>query len=502
MSDQGEKQEGQKDPKTEEKILFVQEDLHPDEDSRKRNSKLAALCIMAVLFVVGGVFLAIFLGSNFGKKGSNKPLQTTTQTGEEVTQVQTVGESTTEATGTSAKPIVYYEDDVETVYHDGDMTLNLLKLENGRKNTIYSPLSVKYALSMLSDGAGGNTKAQIDKLLAGNSVTKYNDIQGVLSLASSIWVNNRARDVVKTEYIDLLKQKYNAELKFDDFTSVGNINNWCSEKTFNMIPNALGEISESNTFFLINALAIDMDWEHRFDASNTNSSSFYVKSEDDTNALKVAMMNDSISNRGNEKGEYPTRIGYYFGSDATLLAIDLKKYENTQLQFVAVMPLTQELRNFVATTSMNKINDLIAKLQPVKSNSADLNITLNYHIPKFKYDGGLAEFKKDLQQLGVTDVFGDNADLSNMAPGNNISEAIHKATIDFNEEGIKAAAVTIMGGKGAGGGYRMPNTEIINLYINKPFFYVIRDKSNGEVWFLGTVYEPTLWESAKSEYKY
>ena len=35
MSDQGEKQEGQKDPKTEEKILFVQEDLHPDEDSRE-----------------------------------------------------------------------------------------------------------------------------------------------------------------------------------------------------------------------------------------------------------------------------------------------------------------------------------------------------------------------------------------------------------------------------------------------------------------------------------
>ena len=34
--------------------------------------------------------------------------------------------------------------------------------------------------------------------------------------------------------------------------------------------------------------------------------------------------------------------------------------------------------------------------------------------------------------------------------------------------------------------------EEIDITFDQPFLYVIRDKDTGEVWFTGTVYEPTL----------
>lgn len=86
-----------------------------------------------------------------------------------------------------------------------------------------------------------------------------------------------------------------------------------------------------------------------------------------------------------------------------------------------------------------------------------------------------------------------------------ISEAKHKANIEFTQDGIKAGAVTYGGGRGAGGFeylYDVP-VEEINLTFDKPYLFIIRDKETGEVWFTGTVYEPLSVEDEPmaEEYK-
>ena len=43
--------------------------------------------------------------------------------------------------------------------------LYFLQLENAKKNAIYSPLSIKYALAMLQEGTKGDSKAQINALI-------------------------------------------------------------------------------------------------------------------------------------------------------------------------------------------------------------------------------------------------------------------------------------------------------------------------------------------------
>ena len=121
------------------------------------------------------------------------------------------------------------------------------------------------------------------------------------------------------------------------------------------------------------------------------------------------------------------------------------------------------------------------------------------NIPLFKYDYEL-DLDGDLQQLGVKNVFDINkSDLSGMLDGAKqfINPAIHKADIEFSNDGIKAAAATGFGGAGASTActydyeFEVP-VEEIDVTFDKPYMYLIRDKATGEVWFTGTVYEPIV----------
>ena len=82
---------------------------------------------------------------------------------------------------------------------DKDLDFSFLKLENNKKNMLYSPLSIKYALSMLREGTEGNTKVEIDNLLNNINLTKYNNVEDTLSLANSIFI----RDTFETLKIAL-----------------------------------------------------------------------------------------------------------------------------------------------------------------------------------------------------------------------------------------------------------------------------------------------------------
>ena len=82
-----------------------------------------------------------------------------------------------------------------------------------------------------------------------------------------------------------------------------------------------------------------------------------------------------------------------------------------------------------------------------------------------------------------------------------INEIKHKTTIEFTQDGIKAAAVSGGGAGAAGGGfdyiYDTP-VEIIDLTFDKPYIFIIRDKNTGEIWFNGTVYEPLKYSEDKT----
>ena len=153
-----------------------------------------------------------------------------------------------------------------------DFSMEFLRLENKKENIVYSPLSIKYALNMLNEGANGNTKTQIENVIKGLNLTKYAPINEVLSLANSVYIRDTYAEYIKEDYKDILSEKYNAEINYDSFSNATNINKWIENKTLGIIQNMLDDNAVQNpatNMILINALAIDMEWANTFDTNDT-----------------------------------------------------------------------------------------------------------------------------------------------------------------------------------------------------------------------------------------
>lgn len=193
-----------------------------------------------------------------------------------------------------------------------------------------------------------------------------------------------------------------------------------------------------------------------------------------------------------------TDFEIYVDDSVKVFAKDLKKYNGTTLQYIGIMPTDGNLSNYIKNTNASALSELIGKIKPPAFDSFKDGVITDIHgyIPMFKFDYQL-DLVNDLNTLGIKDVFDSNkANLSNLTTDKAyISDAKHKATIDFSNDGIKAGAFTAGGGAGAGGcGYdyqfKVP-VEDIDLTFDKPYMFIIRDKDTNEVWFAGTVYEPT-----------
>lgn len=196
-----------------------------------------------------------------------------------------------------------------------------------------------------------------------------------------------------------------------------------------------------------------------------------------------------------------TDFSLYVDDNVKAFAKDLKEYNGTTLQYIGIMPTEEELDEFVNNISVEKVNTILNNLKELKlENFNDGVVTvISGFIPKFKFDYQLS-LKNDLQKLGITSVFDSaKSNLTKITSEENmfIEDASHKANIEFTQDGIKAAAVTTFGGRGAGATfdylYDIP-VEEIDLTFDKPYMFLIRDKKSGEVWFTGTVYNPLSWE--------
>ena len=118
--------------------------------------------------------------------------------------------------------------------------LYFLQSNNKNKNVIYSPLSIKYALSMLSDASTDKTRIEIANILGSFEAKKYENNQN-LSLANAMFIKDSYKKNIKDTYINLIKNNYNAQIIYDSFESPKNINNWVKNKTLGLIDNLLDD---------------------------------------------------------------------------------------------------------------------------------------------------------------------------------------------------------------------------------------------------------------------
>ncbi|MCK5125361.1 MAG: serpin family protein [candidate division Zixibacteria bacterium] len=344
-------------------------------------------------------------------------------------------------------------------------------------NLFISPLSVAVALGMAYNGAEGQTKEEIAEVLesAGLSLNEFNEsylgIQKILTqldpdvimrIANSIWY--RQDLTIASDYIANVKDYFNAEIygvNFMHHATADSINNWINVNTSGMITKMIDPpIDPAVITMIINAIYFKGSWTNPFDTAQTDSTIFF---KSDGSTVECDMMaKDSI----------------------------LPFYSNDMFT-ATYLPYGNEYFNMMILSPENSvsINDVIDSLTKEnwdlwRSSFTEHRVLLG--LPKMRFEYGL-DLKDLLIDLGMPTAFSGGADFSNMFPNVPmfISRALHKAKIQVDEFGTEAAAVTVLIGE-----VSMPP----QVYCNRPFVFVIYEKTTGTIIFIGKVAEP-VWES-------
>ncbi len=355
-----------------------------------------------------------------------------------------------------------------------DFAVRLFKAseENG-KNTLISPISVMYALSITANGAESDTLRQMENVL-GMSTDELNPFlysykkalpQGEdykINLANSIWFTEHERFTVNQDFLQLNADYYGADIyrtPFDNST-VKEVNNWVKNKTDNMIPKVLDEIPSTAIMYLVNALAFEAEWADIYESNQVRDGEFTLE---DGTVQTVEFMHGEEYN-------------YIEDENATGF---LKYYKDCKYAFVALLPNEGiSISDYISTLDGQHLKSLIEN---------NTNSTVYATIPKFETEYSL-EMSKVLQKMGMVDAFDrDKANFTGLGTSTDgniyIDFVLHKTYISVAEKGTKAGAVTVVATKDAAGFVEEPK----EVYLNRPFIYMLIDCETNIPFFIGTM---------------
>ena len=371
-----------------------------------------------------------------------------------------------------AKPIGLSIAMEKRVSQDNEFAFDLLKktiVSSGETNVFVSPLSVSIALGMAWNGAGGTTRTEMETALkmSGMSVGDINNYYKImqttlpsidpttkLSIANSMWYKTGFE--VKPAFLKVNAESFNAYLKELDFTKVwaaDTINNWCSKRTNTLIPVIIDQIPSNAVMYLINAVYFKGIWSKQFEKKNTSLQKF----------------TNEAGNQGNVNMMYQ-KDTFRYAETETAQYLDMP-YGNNAFSMTVILPAANkspaEVLNSLTTDSWNSTLSQLSLREVM------------VYLPRFKVTN---KFKLNnvLQDMGMKLAFSDLADFSNISDlPLQISEVIHKTYVTVDEEGTEAAAVTSIGIIATA----MPVIPVFR--VDKPFLFVIREKSTGVILFIG-----------------
>lgn len=344
------------------------------------------------------------------------------------------------------------------------------------KNILISPLSVALALAMTANGANGETKKELESVLAGGlpieSLNEYllgytaslgSEKKCRLEFANSIWVRDEDYLSVKHEFLQRNADYYNAEMYKADFDkqTLSDINGWVKKSTNGLIDKIIDEIDPGCVIYLINALAFEAEWQHSY-KNYAVSEQVFTAYDGTTRTV------DMMSSTENKYLETEKSRGF------------VKDYKNGYYSFAAFLPNEGVgLEECIDNIADEGICTILKNTQEA---------AVDVHIPTFSCDYDIT-MNDVLISLGIASAFDSSAaDLSGIgksAYGNlYIGRVLHKTHITVDQLGTKAAAVTAIG---TANGCVMEERELDPVYLDRPFIYVIIDNSTKLPIFMGTV---------------
>lgn len=328
-------------------------------------------------------------------------------------------------------------------------------------NIVTSPYSAGVALSMLTEGAMGQTRVELENALNGclfsNQVLDGGD-SVVVKSANSVWVDDNFS--IRNRYVDFLEKDYGALvdcLNFADPATVRAINMWCSENTNGKIDKILDNLTPGDVMVLINALYFNAPWEEKFDPSLTTKMDF--------NGVKSVKEVDMMYRKGR----------YNYAEFQGCQMIELPYLGSTYSMYVVLPPAGMNVSDLIPYVNENIYNEAMNMLAPVE---------VKFRMPKLKLETEMV-LNDVLQNMGVKEAFAD-ADfkgISEMGPLV-VSQVKQKCYIDVAETGTEAAAVTSVM-------VRMtsvrPEIDVKVMTVDRPYVFFIADRENSDILFAGKI---------------
>ena len=349
--------------------------------------------------------------------------------------------------------------------------IELLKLNNNKENIIYSPYSLLIALSMIDDGADGVTKEELGKIIDNEEVIKLGNIENVLSILNKMYIKNNVNSIIHDDHKNVIKSNYDADIELSDLNDVGYINSYIEKNTFGQIKNMLDQIT--GNLLLINTLAVDMEWPYEIYGDSVRPGVF--------NDMQASYI----------YGFYKSNVSYYKDDDVTVLGLDLKEYDSNKYQSIIIQPDNMELNDYINSIDDEKLSNILNSIEPLYDDPRIISIS----VPKFSFDYNF-KANETFAKLGLNLT---TPNLSKITDINDEMKILHKANIDFSEKGIKASAATVVEMRC---GAALIREERLDIKINKPFIFILREKKTNTILFMGTVYNPILWKDDEKNYTY
>ena len=361
---------------------------------------------------------------------------------------------------------------------NNDFACNLFRSiceqKGGDTSTIVSPISVSYVLGMLNEGAGGETRRQITDVLGlGGSVQEINQyfkkmMDEAQSVDPSVTLKNanciyfKLGKSINPQFKADMQNYYDAHVEAINFNSgniVNKINDWCKSHTDGKIPELLkkGELHPNRRMYLLNAVYFNASWTSKFDPRSTRDLDFVTL---DGKTVKRPMMH--------REG----RAAYGKNDLCKMLCLP---YGNKAYSMVVLLPNEGKTTDdIIRNLSAQKLKEWQSQMR-----TQDVDILM----PRFTTESE-TRLEDILSSMGMQRAFNNAAEFPNMLKGYHdelyVSMMKQKAKIEVNEEGTKAAAVTVaeMSEKS------MPRYKY--FYATRPFVYYIMEKSTGAIFFMGT----------------
>jgi serpin B len=353
-------------------------------------------------------------------------------------------------------------------------------------NLIFSPYSLSDVLGMAQVGARGQTATEMAGVLhlqlpaaqiaagfaglAGRLAAAANE-QVALVTANSLWVQPQMP--LGADYLQLLKTQFRGEAAPVDFSHAAEaarvkINAWVADKTRGKIPEliASGALSTDTRMVLCNAVYFKGRWDLPFEAWRTQPAPFFLAP---TRSVDVPTMHHTFS----------LRTVAHDG----LRLLELPYFGRTTSMVILLPEARDGLAGIERDLTPEKLAAWLEQLAAVG------NAKVALALPRFSATGSF-DLGRQLKTMGMPAAFDRNAaDFSGMTGDRSLflSNVIHKAVVEVNEEGTVAAAAS---GTVYLSASSRSTEQVLLIAVDHPFLFLLRDNATGTILFLGRTVDP------------